>query len=178
MSDLTPIGPDNPRSERKSRYTGALSIDTMVDEEIDVTAVENRGRPEIDLTPYVERVAKNYSLNVNRPKTGKVQAAGLFRSDAIGTAKSRFSAAAKELSDSGNYVKGVGLSWFATDTGDLVFDEETGAQVFATKTNSETGEVTPEFDDNGNPIPVTIVKLGFVAGERIEGRGRKPKETV
>jgi hypothetical protein len=168
--------------ERKPRFTGDISLtgeneygtglDGMMDAPADLTSNVGRGRPANDLVPYINILVRNYRQNRPLPEKEKVQKQGIWASDAVGTVKSRFGQAAKFITDAnldedseyfgqfpghpdstGKMVEiGVGLTWF----------QETIDEDFAAEHN---------LADN----KIGQVMLGFVAGDRLENRGRKPK---
>ena len=154
--------------KRAERFKGEISLEGFEDEKADLTDTSNRGRPSIEIEPYVNIVYRNYVANVGRPENDKIQAANTWAVEAEGTVRSRFGMAAKWLTDAGTdpenendddngkyfgaFPKGVGLSWFRQ-----VIDEDYAAE--------------RNLPDNR----IGMVRLGFVAGDRLEGRGRKPK---
>jgi len=142
--------------ETRTRYSGPVMVEGGDEEEIDLNTVAGRGRPSVDLTPYIETLKDNFKKNeqtpwkdangkrhAKRPETNKVVKIIFVEPvEALSSVKSRFNSAGAECK--------IGIRWVL----------------------EEVEEVVPA-DGNTSDMK-TRVRLGLVAAERREGVGRKP----
>lgn len=142
--------------ETRTRYSGPVMVEGGDEEEIDLNTVAGRGRPSVDLTPYIETLKDNFKKNEQtawkdadgkrhpkRPETHKVvKIIYVEPVEALSSVKSRFNSAGAECK--------IGIRWVLEDVEEVI---------------------SPDGDSK------TRVRLGLVAAERREGVGRKPAST-